>query len=212
MRRPPYEQYVFNLRASYRDETAGLVNKFFDVGRKKIAVFYQIDAYGRGGWDGVREALAAHDLPIAAEATYRRGAAFEQPMREQVDILRGKDPDKEPDAVICVGAYAACAAFIRDARDAGWDVPIANVSFVGSEILLRLLQKAGEAGGKDYTHDLVNSQVVPSPYRLDLPGVVAYRDMMDKHRPQPPDSGGQGLSAAASTVSSAWRVSSTPGC
>ena len=71
--------------------------------------------------------------------------------------------DGDPDAVICVGAYAACAAFVRDARDAGWDVPIANVSFVGSENLLALLAEAGEASGKDYTRDLINSQVVPSP-------------------------------------------------
>ena len=62
-------------------------------------------------------------------------------MKQQVDILRKGDPD----AVICVGAYAACAAFVRDARDAGWDVPIANVSFVGSESLLALLKQAGEA-------------------------------------------------------------------
>ncbi len=187
MRRPPYGDFVFNLRASYHDETAGLVNKFVGVGRTRIAVFYQIDAYGRGGWEGVRQALAAHHLRIAAEATYRRGARFDQSMREQVDILRGTDPNKEPDAVICVGAYAACAAFVRDARDAGWDVPIANVSFVGSEILLNLLKKAGEASHKDYTHDLINSQVVPSPYRRDLPGVEKYRELMDKYRPDPPD-------------------------
>src|SRR5262249_16378065 len=53
-RRPPYDAYVFNLRASYGQETAGLVNHFVAVGRKRIAVFYQIDAYGRSGWDGVR--------------------------------------------------------------------------------------------------------------------------------------------------------------
>ncbi len=186
MRRPPYGDFVFNLRASYHDETAGLVNKFVGVGRTRIAVFYQIDAYGRGGWEGIRQALAVHRLRIAAEATYRRGARFDQSMREQVDILRGTDPNKEPDAVICVGAYAACAAFVRDARDAGWDVPIANVSFVGSEILLHLLKKAGEASRKDYTHDLINSQVVPSPYRRDLAGVKKYRELMDKYRPVPP--------------------------
>src|SRR5439155_18295569 len=134
-----YDEYVFNLRASYRDETAGLVDHFVTVGRTKIAVFYQIDAYGRNGWDGVREALDRHDhLRIAGEATYRRGAAFTESMRKQVEILRESDPD----AVVCVGAYAACAAFVRDARDAGWDVPVANVSFVGSENLLSLLKRA----------------------------------------------------------------------
>jgi branched-chain amino acid transport system substrate-binding protein len=184
MRRPPYDQYVFNLRASYADETAGLVKHFVeDAGRTRIAVFYQIDAYGRGGWDGVREALGARGLRIAGEATYRRGARFTDSMEKQVEILRESDPD----AVICVGAYAACARFVRDARDAGWDVPIANVSFVGSEILLSLLKEAGEASGKDYTRNLINSQVVPSPLRLDLPGVQEYRRLMDKHHPALPE-------------------------
>jgi ABC-type branched-subunit amino acid transport system substrate-binding protein len=183
MRRPPYNEYVFNLRASYGDETKGLVDHFVAVGRTKIAVFYQIDAYGRSGWDGVREALDRHDhLRIAGEATYRRGALVTEPMRKQVDILR----ESGPDAVICVGAYAACAAFVRDARDAGWDIPIANVSFVGSENLLALLKQAGDASGKDYTRDLINSQVVPSPYR-DLPGVEEYRRLMDKHHPALPE-------------------------
>jgi ABC-type branched-subunit amino acid transport system substrate-binding protein len=186
MRRPPYGQFVFNFRASYAEETGELVGHFVESGRKKIAVFYQIDAYGRSGWDGVRKALAARDLRMAGEATYRRGAAFNQSMREQVDLLREADPD----AVVCVGAYAACAAFIRDARDAGWDVPIANVSFVGSESLLAQLQDAADAAGKDadfYTRRLVNSQVVPSYHRVELPAVQEYRDLMDKHHPDPPD-------------------------
>src|SRR5476651_124312 len=72
-RQQPYGEFVFNLRASYYQETAGLVDHFVDIGRKRIAVFYQIDAYGRNGWDGVRIALARQGLKIAEEATYRRG-------------------------------------------------------------------------------------------------------------------------------------------
>jgi len=73
LRRPPYDAYVFNLRASYAAETKGLVDHLVAVGRPWIAVFYQIDAYGRSGWDGVRRALAARGLKLCAEATYRRG-------------------------------------------------------------------------------------------------------------------------------------------
>ena len=51
-RQPPYTECVFNLRASYQEETAGLVEPFLRIGRQRIAVFYQIDAYGRSGWDG----------------------------------------------------------------------------------------------------------------------------------------------------------------
>jgi ABC-type branched-subunit amino acid transport system substrate-binding protein len=182
-RQAPYDDFVFNLRPSYRQETAGLVEHFVGVGRKRVAVFYQIDSYGRCGWEGVRNALTAHKLAITAEATYRRGAPFSTSMKAQVDILRKSDPD----VVICVGAYAACAAFVRDARDSGWDVPIANVSFVGSESLLRLLTTAGKETGKDYTRDLVNSQVVPSYNDDDLAAVRRYRELMARHKPMPPD-------------------------
>jgi branched-chain amino acid transport system substrate-binding protein len=181
-RQAPYGEFVFNLRASYYQETAGLVDHFVKIGRKRIAVFYQIDAYGRNGWEGVRAALARQNLRMAGEATYRRGTPFQDSMKLQVDTLRQADPD----AVICIGAYAACAAFIRDARDAGWNVPIANVSFVGSESLLALLKKAGSANELDYTKDLINSQVVPSYHDLKLPAVAEYRQMMADYAPAPP--------------------------
>jgi ABC-type branched-subunit amino acid transport system substrate-binding protein len=181
-RQPPYTECVFNLRASYQEETAGLVKQFLRIGRKRIAIFYQIDAYGRSGWDGVRRALKDHGLAIVAEATYKRGTPFTQSLRRQVEILRQADPD----AVICVGAYPACAGFVRDARDAGWDVPIANVSFVGSENLLGLLAAAGRENRRDYTVNLFNSQVVPSYLDERLPAVREYRDLMARHDPAPP--------------------------
>ena len=102
-------------------------------------------------------------------------------MKRQVALLR----KGEPDAVICVGAYAACAAFIRDAREADWDVPIANLSFVGSENLLDLLRQHGRGRERDYTADLINSQVVPSYTRSDLPGVQLYRRLMNAYRNTP---------------------------
>jgi len=181
-RQAPYDELVFNLRASYREETAGLVDHFVEVGRKRIGVFYQIDAYGRCGWEGVRDALKKHGLRMSGEATYKRGTPFDNSMKAQVDILR----EAGPDAVICVGAYAACAAFVRDARDSGWDVPIANVSFVGSESLLGLLAEAGRQAGTDYTRGLLNSQVVPSYHNTDLPAVRRYRELMDRHKPLVP--------------------------
>jgi branched-chain amino acid transport system substrate-binding protein len=181
-RQPPYEEYVFNLRASYHQETGGLVDNFIKIGRKKIAVFYQADAYGRSGWNGVRITLAKYGLKIVGEATYRRGTKFTDSLAQQVALLRNSDAD----AVISIGAYAACAAFIRDARDAGWDVPIANVSFVGSEFLINLLLEAGHQNGKNYTVNLINSQVVPSYEDTSLFAVRQYRELMDKYDQLPP--------------------------
>jgi ABC-type branched-subunit amino acid transport system substrate-binding protein len=178
----PYSELVFNLRASYREETGGLVDHLVGIGRKRIAVFYQADAYGRSGWDGVRRALAKHGLKIAGEATYRRGAKYDGDFREQVSILRRANPD----AVISVGSYAACAAFIRALRDAGSDMPAANLSFVGSESLIKLLSDEGRKSGRDYTRNLINSQVVPSYEDKSLPAVREYRELMDRYKPMPP--------------------------
>lgn len=182
-RRPPYEERVFNLRASYMQEIAELIRRFTEIGLNRVAVFYQADAYGRSGWEGVRRALAARSLTMAGEATYRRGTAFGESMEEQVGILRRS----KPDVVISVGSYAACAAFIRDARDMGLDVPIANVSFVGSENMVALLEEYGISIGRDYLDDLVNTQVVPSYEDLTLPAVREYRNFMDTFDPDVPD-------------------------
>lgn len=182
-RQTPYSDQVFNLRASYWEETEGLVDNFLSLGRSKIGVFYQADAYGRSGWDGVRRALAKNGkLKIVAEATYRRGAAFDEKFDEQVKLLKSATAD----AVVSIGSYAACAGFIRDARDSGWQIPIANVSFVGSRSLAALLFQSSQSKGKDYTQNLVISQVVPSYDDTSLTSVREYRDLMEKYRPMAP--------------------------
>jgi ABC-type branched-subunit amino acid transport system substrate-binding protein len=183
LRQPPYSEYVFNLRASYSDETEGLVDHFVSAGRSRIAVFYQADAYGRSGWDGVKKALAkSFGLKMVAEATYRRGAEYSQSFTEQVEVIRKASAD----AVIAIGAYAVSAAFIRDARNAGLNIPIANLSFVGSENMSDLLLRSSRTASKDYTKELINSQVVPSYQDTALPAVQEYRQLMEKYQPLPP--------------------------
>ncbi|MEW6138315.1 MAG: ABC transporter substrate-binding protein [Thermodesulfobacteriota bacterium] len=181
-REGPYAQYVFNLRASYSQEIAALVDYLILMGRSRIAVFYQIDAYGRSGWEAVHTSLGKRGLRVVGEATYYRGTTYETSMKPQVRKIRSSSPD----AIISVGAYAACAAFIRDSRDAGLNLPIANVSFVDSENMLQLLLKTGELTGKDYTVNLINSQVVPSYDKVELPAVAEYRDLIARYDVMPP--------------------------
>jgi len=170
----PYSDFVFNLRASYQQETAGIVENLIRNDYTRIAVFYQADAYGRSGWDGTRRELARHNLRIVGEATYRRGSTFAESFREQAAILKSAGAD----AVISIGAYAACAGFIRDARDLGWQVPIANVSFVDSQNMAALLQQAERKKGISYTERLINSQVVPCCGKTELPAVHEYYALM----------------------------------
>lgn len=55
--REPFNRYVFHVRARYFDETERIVQHLTTLGIKKIAVFYQNDAYGKAGLEGVTRAL-----------------------------------------------------------------------------------------------------------------------------------------------------------
>ncbi|MEC5212835.1 branched-chain amino acid transport system substrate-binding protein [Polaromonas sp. CG_9.5] len=147
--RDPFNKYAFHVRASYNDETALIVKQLLNLGLKKIAVFYQNDAYGKAGLDGVNLALGLQSLKPVALATVERNSVDVAPA---VKTLMAASPD----AVVQIGAYKACAAFIRQARKAGYGGTFYNVSFVGTQALADELGKDG-AG-------VVVSQVMPSPY------------------------------------------------
>lgn len=87
-REAPYVEHVFNVRASYRQEMAALVERFWQSGARRIGVFSQADAYGRSGTDGVSRALAARGARITAETTYQRGAQFADDVAPAVTALR----------------------------------------------------------------------------------------------------------------------------
>lgn len=147
--REPMHRNVFHLRASYNDETALIVKQLTHLGLRKIAVFYQNDAYGKAGLDGVVLALMQQDLKPAALATVERNS---------VDVAAAVQTlvAAKPDAIVQVSAYKSCAAFIREARKTGYGGTFFNVSFVGTQALADELGKDG-AG-------VVVTQVVPSPY------------------------------------------------
>jgi branched-chain amino acid transport system substrate-binding protein len=147
--RDPFNRYAFHMRASYNDETALIVKQLTTLELKKIAVFYQNDAYGKAGLNGMNLALKGLNLKPVALATVERNSVD---VAQAVETLVAAGPD----AVVQIGAYKACAAFIRGARKAGYGGTFYNVSFVGTQALADELGKEG-AG-------VVVSQVMPSPY------------------------------------------------
>ncbi|MBT9513127.1 MAG: ABC transporter substrate-binding protein [Acidovorax sp.] len=148
--RQPFNRLIFHVRASYYDETALIVRQLTNLGLKKIAVFYQNDAYGKAGLEGVTRALTELKLAPAATATVERNSLD---VKAAVDKL----VPAMPDAIVQITAYASAAAFVRAARKAGFGGTFYNVSFVGTQALADELGKDG-AG-------VVVSQVVPSPYQ-----------------------------------------------
>ena len=152
--REPFHREAFHLRASYDDETELIVRQLTVLGQNRIAVFHQNDAYGQAGLSGVTKALAARQLKPLATATVERNSSD---VREAVARLATSGAQ----AIVQIGAYQACAAFIREARKAGYGGTFHNVSFVGTQALADALGPDG-AG-------VVVSQVVPSPYDAARP-------------------------------------------
>lgn len=163
--REPFNRQVFHLRASYNDETALIVKQLTNLGLQKIGVFYQNDAYGKAGPDGVTLALSRINLKPVAQATVERNS-------EDVSAALKTLLAAAPDAIVQISAYKSCAAFIRAARKAGYGGTIFNVSFVGTQALADELGKDG-AG-------IVVSQVMPSPYNPARPIAREFADAVKK--------------------------------
>jgi ABC-type branched-subunit amino acid transport system substrate-binding protein len=170
LRKTPPDHYVINYRASYAEETGAMVDAMVDkagIKADQIAFFTQRDAYGDAGFAGGIAALKRHgmkDENSVPHVRYERNTvAVEKALS---DLLLLKTP---PRAVIMVGAYAPCAAFIRLARQNELDAMFLNVSFVGSEPLAAALGKDGDG--------VIVTQTVPH-FEADLPIAREYRDAL----------------------------------
>jgi len=152
--RDPFSRYVFHVRASYFDETAAIIKQLTTLGLKKIAVFRQNDSYGQAGLDGVVRALKTHQLePVAVGLVERNTVAVSAAVQA---IMTSK-----PDAIVQISAYKSCAAFVREARKAGFGGTFYNVSFVGTQAL-------SEELGVD-ARGVAVSQVMPFPFTPKWP-------------------------------------------
>lgn len=180
--RNPFDRHVVHIRASYNDETAAIVRQLTSVGIRRIAVFHQDDGYGQAGLAGVQAALKTLDLtPVSVGVVARNSTEVAAALKT---ILASR-----PEAIVQIGAYQACAVFVRQARRAGYTGNFYNVSFVGTQALLDEL--GAEAKG------VAVSQVMPYPYSATTPIAAEYQAALkDKRGVVPNYSGMEGFVAA----------------
>lgn len=162
--RDPFNRYIFNIRASYFDETEKIVEQLVSLGSKSISVFYQNDAYGKAGLAGVERALARRNMKIAATATVERNTVDVAAAVKTINATK-------PDAVVMVSAYKSVAAFVKEMKKAGSTTQFHNVSFVGSRPLAKELGEEGIG--------VAVSQVVPFPWSGSAPIVKEYQRLMN---------------------------------
>lgn len=192
--RDPFNRYLIHIRASYDDETQAIVRHSSAVGQTKVAVFHQNDAYGQAGLSGVIKALGRAPMAIGLVERNSKnvGAAVKT-------ILAA-----EPQAIIQIGSYVACAEFIFEARKAGFNGVFYNVSFVGTKALSTAL--GASANG------VVISQVMPFPYSPRVPVASEYLGAIKasgRKDLEPNYSGIEGFVAAKVTVDALQRAGKT---
>ena len=163
--RQPFNRYVFNVRASYYDETEKIVEQLVSTGSRSIAVFYQDDAYGQAGLKGVELAMGRRNLKISSTGTVERNTVK---VGQAVKTINAA----QPDAVVMIGAYKACAEFIRQMKKQGSAAQFYNVSFVGSKALADDLGNEGVG--------VAISQVMPFPWGAAVPVVREYQGLMQR--------------------------------
>lgn len=168
LRQSPPDRYIINYRASYAEETAAMVDGFLKIGIKpsEIAFFTQNDGYGDAGYKGGIAALKANGYADAESLPHGRYTRNTVNVEDGLTTIAGAGT---PKAIIMVGAYKPCAAFIKMAKEFFPDAIFANVSFVGSIPLANELGDAGEG--------VVVTQVVPH-FESDLSGIVEFQKDM----------------------------------
>lgn len=170
LRRPPganpNNRYMFNVRASYANETDVIVSQLVSLGLKNIAVFYQNDGYGRSGLDGVTAALKKFDLAPSAVGTVERNSL-------DVDLAVQNISKVTPQAVVMITLYKPTAAFVRHMKKNGQNPMFMTVSPVGAE------QLVAELG--DEARGIGISQVMPYPWNDTTPAVRDYQRLMGRN-------------------------------
>jgi branched-chain amino acid transport system substrate-binding protein len=158
--REPFNRYIFNVRASYFDETEEIVRHLTQQGVKKISVLYQNDAYGKAGLAGMERAMKKRNLQLAGTATVERNST-------DVSAAVASLGKIDAPAVVMISAYKSCAAFVKQTQASGKAPLFWNVSFVGSKALSRELGESGRG--------VQISQVVPFPWSGESKVVREYQ-------------------------------------
>jgi len=163
--RAPVNRYIFNVRASYYDETERIVEQLVSTGNRKIAVFYQDDSYGQAGLKGVEIAMAKRNMKIVALGKVERNTVKVEEAVKNIGV-------SQPDGVVMISAYTSIAEFVRQMKKTGSSPVFHNVSFVGSKALADAL--------KDEGYGVAISQVVPFPWSRSVLVVREYQEILSK--------------------------------
>jgi branched-chain amino acid transport system substrate-binding protein len=145
--RNPVNEYIFNVRPSYAMEAEATVK--FVVEKLKIndvGIFYQDDALGLAGREGLVQAMSPRNLKLKVFASYKRTS-------EKIDTSLDQVMKNKPAAVGVWAFIAQAASFIKLATERGYK----PVYFGGTSLLTDAFTKAlGSAAAENTIYVTLN--------------------------------------------------------
>jgi branched-chain amino acid transport system substrate-binding protein len=148
---PKNVRNVFNIRASYADETAHLVKHLATIGTKNVAIVYQNNSFGSDVLSAARQSLAKHQLKDTDIVSVENNSANASAAATQI-------AGSQAEAVIIGLAGKPAVDFVKALRQQRKAMPVFALSVVGASATLKAMG--------DDAFGITVSQIVP------LPGMV----------------------------------------
>lgn len=164
LRNPPLPN-VFNVRASYRDETEKLVQHLHTVGAQRVGVVYQASSFGKDGLAGVESAMAKRSMKPHGVASIQSNAS-------DTDAAVSAVSESNPGAIILITAGRPTFEFIKSSNKVRRGVQFYTLPVMGASTNIKALGKDGVG--------VVVASVVPFPWSQAHPLVKDYQRAMQK--------------------------------
>ncbi|MBX3660656.1 MAG: ABC transporter substrate-binding protein [Ramlibacter sp.] len=163
--REPAIAHVFNIRASYADETEKLVQHLTTIGVGRISVLWINNGFGKDGFEGVQKAMTRRGLKVYSSATI-------EPNASDTDKAVTALYDTRPEVIIMITTGRATVDFIKAYNKVRKGMRFYTLSVMGTQATLRALGPDGVG--------VVVTSVVPFPWSYSNPAAREYRAAMQK--------------------------------
>jgi branched-chain amino acid transport system substrate-binding protein len=167
----PVNGYVFSILPSYVTEARVLAHHAAtEMGAEKVGFFYQDDAFGREGQEGVSLGLEDEKKKLSLSEAYTAGSS-------DIAAIAQKFKDAEMDTVILFSAPAPAAALIEEFQKLEYTPQLVATQVLADPIMFDLVGEAWEGA--------VVATGVPDP-DSDEPAVQRGREIMSRYAPDAP--------------------------
>lgn len=182
-REGPLAPFAFNVRGSVKTAARDVVKALGAASLTKVAIVAQDNAFGKSCAAAARKAAEERGLAVVAEATVSGGLRPDDASKNALDVVRTLR-NAGAEALILGMTYNPGAVVTRDAREEGWNVPVAVMGT--PDTMVRHLVAHEHKTGRRMTNGLLGCVFAPPVSAKTLPAVQDFRALMEKRNPQVP--------------------------